>query len=66
MFCYVLLNRISQIIAMVMEECRQREKYVKYLRKVDQELYHHSNQMDSTLILFNRCDLEMLCVVLGQ
>ena len=48
---------------MVMEECRRREKYVNYLRKVDQELYRHSNQMDSTLILFNRCDVhvKMLC-----
>jgi len=39
---------------MVMEECKQREKYVNYLRKIDQELCHHASQMDSTLSLFNR------------
>lgn len=46
---------MSQLIAMVTEECKQREQYVNYLRKVDQELCHHDTQMDSTLKLFNRC-----------
>lgn len=42
---------------MVMEQCRQREKYVNYLRKLDQELCRHGSQMDSTLNLLNRCEI---------
>lgn len=48
---------------MVMQQCSQREKYVNYLRKLDQQLCHLDSQMDRTQNLFSRYnDLFVECL----
>ena len=51
--CFVAY-RTPELITLVKQQCSQREKYVNYLRKLDQQLCHHDSQMDRTQSLFNR------------
>ena len=54
-YCVIFYNfRTPELITMVVQQCSQREQYVNYLRKLDQQLCHHDSQMDRTQNLFNR------------